>query len=588
MGGIKNISGSRIFTRAFRALLVGGVSLGILLFFPYYPLSAVALVVAGIVALSWKYPTAALAIGLLLSTLAAYYQYSFFGMIYMLLCLFALALARTWPTLTIVLLGWVLAFSPLSLMAFVPVIVCGLVLGPKEAAKAGAALAVSLFFLGWMNGLTSVGLIVVPYSTVAGKPYQAAPSPWLPISFVYGARSPDSTVYGQLQATLLRNFMDDITFYIEVASWIVGGYLTGIVANKWKREHPWIVAAAVGFIPFAAAYSYGASFFVATPGFEIIFGLTGCLVGALFLQVAKLDLVRMTALHKAKMSEVTAIAQPILEKQQAKPELAWEQIGGYQGLKQEIRDSVLMPLQKPDLAKAYGAEPPKGVLLFGPPGCGKTLVAKAAAGSMNTAFLTINGAELAQRAAEDVSGAIKEIFYRARENIPSIIFIDEIESLASARDARTQAGTGAITQLLIEMDGMKELRDVMVLAATNKPQWIDAALLRPGRFDKVVNVPPPDLEARKAIFRISLGNSPATAVDYNVLAGLTEGYSGADIAAIVKDAKMAAVRDTLKGLRHEEITMQDLGDATKRNRPSITKESLEECRKFLETYGERT
>jgi SpoVK/Ycf46/Vps4 family AAA+-type ATPase len=867
--GLGNVTGSGLLMRIFRTVLVTLVSLSVLLLFPYYPLVTLAVFVAGILILSLKYPTAALFAGLLLSIPAAYYQDTFFGMMYALLCLVVLGATRAWPALSLALLGWALAISPLSLIAFVPVVVCGLVLGSKEGAKVGLVLAVSLFFIGWMRGMTNLGLIVIPYSALHSTVFQPIPNQWLPLSFLYGARSPDSATYAQLQATLVRNFVDDVTIYVQTACWSIAGYVTGLVASKWRRDYPWVVAAAIGFLPVAGAYAFGSSLYLGTAGFESILALVASVGAALVLQLARSDLLRMTALQKARLSETTAVAQPILEKQQARPELAWDQIGGYGQLKEEIRDSVIMPLQKPDVAKAYGAEPPrgvllfgppgcgktlfmkalaqtlkanfyyvktsdivskwygesekrvtdvfalaretspsilffdeidsiakkrdlygsddttprllslmlaemdglekehatllvvgatnkpdmldeailrpgrfdrviyvpppdkearkaiflvhcegkpvagdvdydrlaalaerfsgadirnvvqitavelakkamkgkdlppigmkeltrtiqtykpsitlrmledyeklrldferrvtraeeelrpavtfsdiggldkvkqilsetmelplkhpelmqkyglvspKGILLFGPPGCGKTLIAKAAAGSFNIAFLTISGAELSQKSASDVAGAIREIFYRARENKPSMIFMDEIESIASSREAATQAAAKPISQLLIEMDGMKDLRDVMVLAATNKPQWIDAALLRPGRFDKIVYVPPPDPEAREAILRICLSESPTSKIDYDTLTKLTDGYSGADISAIVKDAKMAAVRDTVRGVRHDEIAMQDLVDATRKNRPSITRESLEECQRFLQTYGER-
>jgi len=864
-----DLFGSPILIRGFRSLVAVCLSFYVLLLWPYFPLFMLAILAIGILVLSLKYPKAALATGLLLSILPAYYQNTFFGLIYAFVCLLVLALNRTWPTLSLVLLGWALALSRFSAIAFVPLIICGLILGSKEGAAVGASLAVSLFFLGWMNGITNFALLVVPYLP-AIQPPQPLPDPWLPLSFAYNSRSPNPAEYGQLQATLLRNVIDDLTFYIAIACWSLAGYIAGIVAKKWTRAYPWTVATALGFLPLAAAYTYGSSFFASNPGFETIFGLLGGVLVTFFLQLARTDLARMTALQKAKAAETRTVAQPILEKREAKPELAWNQIGGYSQLKQEIHDSVLMPLQKSDVARKYGAEPPrgillfgppgcgktllmkalartlksnfyyvktsdivskwygesekrvtevfslarstapsvlffdeidsiakkrdlygsdditprllslmlaemdglekekamllvvgatnkpelldeailrpgrfdrviyvgppdkearkaifqvhckdkpiaadveydklagstdrfsgadirnvvqitavelakkamkgqelppigmkelaqtiqtykpsitlqmledyeklrldferrvsrageelrptvtfadigglnkvkeilsetvelplkhpelmekyglespKGILLFGPPGCGKTLIAKAAAGSFNIAFLTISGAELSQKTASDVASTTKETFYRARENKPSMIFIDEIESIASSREAGPQTtGLKPISQLLIEMDGVRELRDVLVLAATNKPQWIDSALLRPGRFDKVVYVPPPDIQARKAIFRICLGESPTSAIDLDKLAQSTDGYSGADIASIVKNAKMTAVRDILKGIRHDDITMRDLEDAISMSKPSITKECLEESHRFLQKYGER-
>jgi len=217
--------------------LNSAVSSYALLFFPYYPFSVVAILVVGVALVSLKYPTFGLASGLLLSILPVYYQNTAFGLIYGALCLLAvIVFGQTWSGLFLVTSSWVLALSPLSLVAFLPVLLAGLFFGTKEGAEIGLMSSFSLFFLGWITGTTILSLIVVPYVPTTG-PIQGLPIPWAPASFFVGSRSPSPGGYAELEATLLRNFTDSITFYVETACWTAAGYVAGFVAAKWKGRY---------------------------------------------------------------------------------------------------------------------------------------------------------------------------------------------------------------------------------------------------------------------------------------------------------------------------------------------------------------
>jgi len=234
------------------------------------------------------------------------------------------------------------------------------------------------------------------------------------------------------------------------------------------------------------------------------------------------------------------------------PDITWKQVGGLEETKQELREAVEWPLKYPEVFERLQTKPPKGILLFGPPGTGKTLLAKAVANESECNFIAVKGPELLSKWVGESEKGVREIFRKARQASPSIIFFDEIDALVPKRG--TYSGSSHVTesvvsQILTELDGMEELKNVTVLAATNRPDMLDDALLRPGRLERHIYVPTPDAESRKKIFEVYLGGETGTIiakdVDIEALVGQTEGYVGADIEALVREAKMAAVRDFL-------------------------------------------
>ncbi|OLD14293.1 MAG: hypothetical protein AUI97_02070 [Crenarchaeota archaeon 13_1_40CM_3_52_17] len=255
-------------------------------------------------------------------------------------------------------------------------------------------------------------------------------------------------------------------------------------------------------------------------------------------------IVRMSDFQEAlKEVEPSAMREVLVEV----PDIKWDDIGGLEGVKEELREAIEWPLKYPELFAQMNAVPPKGLLLYGPPGTGKTLLAKAAANESEANFISVKGPELLNKFVGESEKAIREVFRKARQASPCIIFFDEIDSVAPIR------GSGAgdsnvtervISQFLTEMDGLEELRNVVIIAATNRPDIVDPALLRPGRFDRMLLVPPPDLEARKQIFRIHTKKTPlADDVKLDELSRKTEGYTGADIASICNTAVMLSIKE---------------------------------------------
>ena len=229
------------------------------------------------------------------------------------------------------------------------------------------------------------------------------------------------------------------------------------------------------------------------------------------------------------------------------PKVSWEDVGGLEEVKRVLHEMVEMPLVQPEAFKRLGIRPPKGVLLYGPPGTGKTMVAKAVANNARANFLSTKGSSLLSKWYGESEKRIAEFFQRARQVPPAIIFFDEMDSLAPVRGSsigEPQVTERIVNQLLAEMDGMQELKGVVVLGATNRPDMVDPALLRPGRFDELVYVTIPDAAARRQIFRAhTKGMALDSAVDLDKLAAITDRFTGADIAGVAMKAGLFALRE---------------------------------------------
>jgi transitional endoplasmic reticulum ATPase len=243
------------------------------------------------------------------------------------------------------------------------------------------------------------------------------------------------------------------------------------------------------------------------------------------------------------------------------PDITWKQVGGLEDTKQELKEAVEWPLKYPDVFARFQTKPPKGILLFGPPGTGKTLLAKAVANESECNFIAVKGPELLSKWVGESEKGVREIFRKARQASPSIIFFDEIDALVPKRGSyqgSSHVTESVVSQILTELDGMEELKNVTVLAATNRPDMLDDALLRPGRLERHIYVPAPDEESRKKILEVYLGGETgsilAKDVDIDSMVKQTEGYVGADLESFVREAKMAAMREfiILMGNRGEQ------------------------------------
>ena len=288
--------------------------------------------------------------------------------------------------------------------------------------------------------------------------------------------------------------------------------------------------------------------------------------------------VRMSDFQEAlKEIEPSALREIYVEV----PEVGWDKVGGLQDVKERLKESIEWPLNMPEKFEHFGITPPRGIMLFGAPGTGKTLIAKAIANEAKANFITIKGPELISKWVGESEKAVREVFKKAKQSSPSIVFLDEFESIAGMR--RSHSGEGSdvmnrVNQLLSSLDGVEGMEGVIVVAATNRPEMIDPALMRSGRFERVLHIPPPDKESRAAILKIHTQDMPIGKSKIEDLAGIMENYTGADIEAVCREAALIAMRDGKK-----TVTRKHFESAIDRVRPTVTEEMVQYYSKMEET-----
>jgi transitional endoplasmic reticulum ATPase len=265
------------------------------------------------------------------------------------------------------------------------------------------------------------------------------------------------------------------------------------------------------------------------------------------------------------------------------PTVHWDDVGGLENVKQHLIEAVEWPLKTPEVFTKLGIRPPKGILLYGPPGCGKTLLARAVATESEANFISIKGPEVFSKWVGESEKAIREIFRKARMAAPTVVFLDEIDSITPRRGmGMSDSGVSerVISQLLTEMDGIVSLQDIVIIAATNRPDMVDSAVLRPGRFDRLIYVPEPDDKGRLQILKIYTKGMPISKdVDLNQLTIMTKYYGGADIESLCREAAMHALR---RDVNSQEVTMKDFLDALKEMGPSVTPDMEKWYKSFMQ------
>ena len=256
------------------------------------------------------------------------------------------------------------------------------------------------------------------------------------------------------------------------------------------------------------------------------------------------------------------------------PEVSWDDVGGLDEVKERLKESVEWPLTMPDRFEHFGVKPPRGIVLFGAPGTGKTLIAKAIAHEAKANFITVKGPELISKWVGESEKAIREVFKKAKQASPSIIFLDEFESIAGARTPNSGEGSDVsnrvVNQMLSSMDGVESMEGVIVIAATNRPEMIDPALLRSGRFERVMHIPPPDHASLRKILKIHSKGMPLGKFDLDSLADKMQNFTGADVEAVCREAALIAMRAEKKS-----VAKKHFEEAIARVRPTITPDMIE-------------
>ena len=294
----------------------------------------------------------------------------------------------------------------------------------------------------------------------------------------------------------------------------------------------------------------------------------------------KLIITQKDFLEALKVVRPSAMREVLVET----PMVTWDDVGGLEKVKQELIEAVEWPIKFHDAFLRMGIKPPRGVLLYGPPGTGKTLLAKAVARESEANFISVKGPELLSKWVGESEEGIRKMFERARQVSPCIIFFDEIDSMAGKRgmEMGQKVTERVLNQLLAEMDGLEDLNNVVVIGATNRPDMLDSALLRPGRFDRILLVTTPNEESRLQILKVHTKKVPLTKnVDLKELAKLTDGYAGADLESLVREAAMLALRENMSA---KEVTMEHFNEALLKVPPSVSKNENDRYQKIEDNY----
>ena len=293
----------------------------------------------------------------------------------------------------------------------------------------------------------------------------------------------------------------------------------------------------------------------------------------------KLKVTQSDFIEALKVVRPSAMREVLIEV----PNVKWDDVGGLESVRQELKEVIEWPMKNPSSFTNLGIKPPKGVLLYGAPGTGKTLLAKAIANEAEANFIVVKGPELLSKWVGESEKAVREVFKKARQASPTIIFFDEIDALAPRRGLGedNKVSERVVNQLLTEMDGLEIMHDIVIVAATNRPDMLDTALLRPGRFDRIILTPGPDEKSRYEIFKVHTKNMPLNKdVDLKELAKKSENYVGADIESVCREAAIFALREDMKA---KEVKLKHFEEALEKVPPSITKE-IEESYKQLKNH----
>ncbi|OYT44964.1 hypothetical protein B6U90_04330 [Thermoplasmatales archaeon ex4484_6] len=549
-----------------------------LFFAPFYPWWMVIILAAFISALSWKLPYISMILLSVFVTAAVAYQSKEFGWVFLIFSMVAMIGG---------FFDW--RFGYLSLLT---VFLSGFGFG--FVVPLAAAVTISLF-MGTMVLITSgiFMLIVAPSGNFTWLSFLSSSRhdksfvtfsrgvnpAWSPVDIVNEVAGL-STVRTDVLSTVLMDTMRSVIPFFGLLGWgaaMVAGY---IILRKWERDGvdirfdtkrwairsiPGVIIAIFGIISIIWA---GDVFTVWT-----VLALLGCIPASTLAftlrALGEEGLPVHYGVEQIKSSDVGKKVSEMVGFRQA----SFNDIGGLGDVKREVKNALMVPLLEPEMATKYGVKPSKGILLFGPPGCGKTLMLRAVASDLNVDMIGVKCSDVMSKWYGESEGLIASLFEEARARSPCILFLDEIDAIAKRRDfySTDDVTPRVLSIMLSEMDGMDEAEGIIIVATTNMPDLVDPALMRPGRFDKVIYVPPPDRASRKEILKIHLkGKFVSDDIDLDILASRIKGFSGADIANLVREASSMGLERALETGKPQPITMADLEQVVDEIKPSVT------------------
>ncbi len=587
-------------SRIWDALIMFLATLVLLTAVPFYPVWLVFLLALACAALTLWNGTAAMLFNAVLGFFAFAYQSPVLGWLAIIPLFFVLiSMFSAWRLLALLELLIFVHFSPfpLNLLAlFFPfIILCACAFyGSKEvlAIVAGSLLMIFTLSVIWhkptilfpvgshdVKGISSLQLNSQPVSILA-LPDAMVRS----ILRMFGGAggslaSASKGLEGAFDLIIQLCFSD--SGLVQILAWIMALLLALAVSLKVRSHFAQTISSLALFllIPLYAAVSL---FFHEPFPVGLLFSIAVSVVAMLVLDITGINLNRERELRtKEKLGAIAEMGVEDLSL--VAKEKGLDDVGNYEDVKKELYNAIILPLQDPVLAEQYHIKPAKGILLFGPPGCGKTMLMRALAKELHYTFLYVKTSSILSKWVGESEKNVSLLFKKAREMKPCIIFFDEIDSLGRKRGevSQDEVGLRILSTLLQEMDGINSQRDgVIVVGATNAPHLIDPALLRPGRLDKIIYMPLPDLKGRKEIFKVVLRPYPKKDIDYDLLAAKTPRFSGADIKAVVEETARLVAERAKKENRLIPITTQDLLDVISKTKPSVRLADLEMYERF--------
>ncbi|HTD81835.1 MAG TPA: AAA family ATPase, partial [Thermoplasmata archaeon] len=461
---------------------------------------------------------------------------------------------------------------------FLPPLLAAILFSRFLAVAAMAASATFLSFLVTCGNLNVAGFFVgPPHGTsflVIGTSGRAG---WTP-GDLGGALSSIGLANPDVMSTLLStNYGASLVPLLEVVLWCGIVFLVAELARRKESLEDWLVTAGAATVAIGVGYvlsSLALGVPIPPESAALLVGAFGLIAGT-----TAAGTLGKEAFREYFMGQTaTTVGRRLADLPEARS-TRFSLVGGLADVKADLKESIMVPLKKPEVAAEYGITPPRGILLFGPPGCGKTLLMSALAGELNVEMFTVKCSDVMSKWYGESEGRIEALFRTAKERRPAIIFFDDIDAIAKSRDlyAGDDVTPRLLGMILSEIDGLDKSPGLIMVGTTNKPELLDSALLRPGRFDKIIYVPPPSRTERVEILKVHLASRPASdSLDVEGIAERTDRFSGADLANLVKEAAVVAMRRSLSTHRTEPITGKEFAEVLSKMKPSITLAQAEE------------